>query len=129
MRRAALLFFLLQALFLTANAQDDVQLIQNADFSSLRYREQAPEGANICEKAMYHLYQQLSGRDFYDPPNYMFLRSAIHTLGFVPGVLATLDRILRDSKLGTATTRIDPDDPVIHEGPEAYLPERRRRSR
>jgi hypothetical protein len=128
MRRAALIFFLLQAFLLPSNAQDDVRLIRDADFSAQLYREQAPEGANACETAMYHLYKQLTGRDFYDPPNYMFLRSAVKTLGFFPGVLATLDRILRDSKLGTATSRLDPEHPVIYEGPEAYLPEKRRRS-
>ena len=128
MRRPALVIFLLQAFLFTANAQNDAQLISGADFSSALYSEQPPEGANAFEKAMYHVYRQLCGRDFYDPPNYMFLRSATHTLGLFPAVLATLDRILRDSKLGTATARIDPEDPVIHEGPEAYLPRKRRRS-
>ena len=51
---------------------------------------------------------------------------AVKTLGFIPAVFATADRILRDSKLGTATVKLDPSDPFIHEGPEAYLPEKRR---
>ena len=34
---------------------------------------------------------------------------------------------MRDSKLGTATIRLDPDDTFVHEGPEAYLPEKRRK--
>ena len=120
MRRIALILTLLPAVLFPLNAQNDIQLMLDADFSSKLYREQAPEGANAGEKALYEVYKQLTGRDFYDPPNYMFLRQAVDTLGFVPGVLATLDRILRDSKIGTATVVLDPDDPVIHEGPEAY---------
>lgn len=121
MRRAALIFVLLQAILFPSNAQNDVRLMLDADFSSMLIREQAPAGANGCEKASYEIYKQLTGRDFYDPPNYMFLRQAVDTIGFFPAVLATLDRIVRDSKIGTATVMLDPDDPVIHEGPEAYL--------
>ena len=127
MRRLALIIFLLQALFLSANAQNDIQQMLDADFSSVLISEQAPEDANAAERALYEVYKQLTGRDFFDPPNYMFLRKAVSALGFFPGVFATLDRILRDSKLGTATARLDPDDPFIHEGPEAYLPEKRRK--
>ena len=127
MRRLALILALLPAVLFSASAQNDIQLMLDADFSSRLYCEQAPEGANAGEKALYEIYKQLTGRDFYDPPNYMFLRQAVDTLGLVPGVLATLDRVLRDSKIGTATVVLDPDDPVIHEGPEAYLPEKRRK--
>lgn len=127
MRRLALILFFLQAIAVSANAQNDVQHMLDADFSSLQIREQAPEGANAAEQALYRIYRQLTGRDFFDPPNYMFFRQAVGTLGFVPAVFATLDRILRDSKLGTSTSKLDPEDPYIHEGPEAYLPEKRRK--
>ena len=127
MRRLALIIILLQAVVYSANAQDDIQLMLDADFSSMQIREQAPEGANAAEKALWAVYRQLTGRDFFDPPNYMFLRKAVSSLGFLPGVFATLDRIMRDSKLGTATIRLDPGDPYVHEGPEAYLPEKRRK--
>ena len=124
MRRIALAFILLQAIIFPSNAQNDVRLMLDADFSSKIISEHAPDGANAGEKAMYELYKQLTGRDFYDPPNYMFFRRAVDTLGFVPAVFATLDRVLRDSKIGTATLKLDPDDPVKHEGPEAYAPQR-----
>ncbi|MBQ1780554.1 MAG: hypothetical protein II001_03875 [Bacteroidales bacterium] len=127
MRRPALIIILLQAIILSANAQNDIQQMLDADFSSLQIRDQAPDGANSCEKALYEVYKQLTGRDFFDPPNYMFLRKAIDSLGFFPGVFATVDRIMRDSKLGTATVNLDPADPYVHEGPEAYLPEKRRK--
>ena len=97
-----------------------------ADFSQMLYSERAPEGANTAETALYHIYRQLTGRDFYDPPNYMFFRQAVGTLGFFPAIFATADRILRDSRLGTAQVKLDPEDPFVHEGPEAYLPEKRR---
>lgn len=125
MRRLALILFLFAFAF-SAHAQKDSELLLNADFSALQLHESAPEGANAAELAMYGINRQLTGRDFYDPPNYMFFRQAVKTLGFIPAVFATADRILRDSKLGTATVKLDPSDPFIHEGPEAYLPEKRR---
>ena len=127
MRRLALIILLLLAVFHSANAQNDIQQMLDADFSSMQLSEQAPDGANTAERALYELYKQLTGRDFFDPPNYMFFRQAVNTIGFFPAVFATLDRILRDSKLGTATVKLDPDDPYVHEGPEAYLPEKRRK--
>lgn len=127
MRRLALIIFLLQAVSLSANAQNDIQQMLDADFSYLQASDSVPDGANSAEKALCVIYRQLTGRDFFDPPNYMFLRRAINSLGFFPGVFATLDRIVRDSKLGTATARLDPGDPFIHEGPEAYLPGKRRK--
>lgn len=125
MRRLALIAVLLAFTF-TARAQNDIQQMLDADFSSLQVRESAPEDANAAEKALYVIYRQLTGRDFFDPPNYMFLRKAVSALGFFPGIFATIDRITRDSKLGTATVRLDPADPYVHEGPEAYLPQKRR---
>ena len=124
MRRIVLALVLLQAIIIPTNAQNDVRLMLDADFSSKIITEHAPDGANAGEKAMYELYKQLTGSDFYDPPNYMFFRQAVDTLGFVPAVFATLDRVLRDSKIGTATLKLDPDDPVKHERPEAYAPQR-----
>ena len=124
MRRIALIIILLQALIFPSNAQNDVRLMLDADFSSKIIIEHAPADANAGERALYEVYKQLTGSDFYDPPNYMFFRQAVDTLGFVPAVFATLDRVLRDSKIGTATLKLDPDDPVKHEGPEAYDPQR-----
>jgi len=42
-------------------------------------------------------------------------------------ITATADRILRDTKIGTASAHLDPSDPYIHEGPEAYVPQKRRK--
>ena len=98
----------------------DTALVLDADFSSLRSKESAPEGANAAERALYTVRKQLTGRDFYDPPNYMFFRQAVRSLGLIPAILATLDRLTRDSRIGTVREYIDPDDPFIHEGPQAY---------
>ena len=103
----------------------DTALVLNADFSSLRSKESAPEGANAAERALYTVRKQLTGRDFYDPPNYMFFRQAVRTIGFIPAIFATADRILRDTRLGTMREKLDPEDPYIHEGPEAYKPSAR----
>ena len=124
MRRAA---FLAAAVLLLSAApppdndrEQDSRLALSADFSSLRTSEKSPEGANGAEKALHTIRKQLTGRDYYDPPNYMFFRQAVRSLGVIPAVFATADRILRDTRLGTAREQLDPEDPYIHEGPEAY---------
>lgn len=118
---AVLLFACLKA----SGQTSDLQLLRNADFSSVQLQETPPAGANGFERAMYTVRRQLTGRDFYDPPNYMFFRQAVRSIGFVPAFFATGDRLLRDSRLGTVRTYLNPDDPVIHEGPEAYSPRRK----
>ena len=96
------------------------ELLRNADFSGQLIKETPPAGANCAETAMWSLRRQLTGRDHYEPANYMFVRQAIHEIGFIPAVFATSDRILRDTKIGTVRAIVDPEDGRIHEGPEAY---------
>lgn len=126
MRRAAFLAAI--ALLLSAapppdnDKEKDSRLALNADFSALRTSEKFPEGANGAEKALHTIRKQLTGRDFYDPPNYMFFRQAVRSLGVIPAIFATADRILRDSRLGTVLEPLTPEDSYIHEGPEAYKP-------
>ncbi len=118
---AALLF-----LPLAVNAQSaDSSLVLGRDFGAKLVSEAPPQGANALEKASWHISKQLTGRDFYRPVNYMFFRQAVREIGFFPAIFATADRILRDSKIGTATAELDADNPVIEEGPEAYAPGKR----
>ena len=101
----------------------DKSLILNADFGGKVLQEAPPQEAVGIERAVWHVRRQLSGRDFYDPPNYIFFRQAVRCIGFIPALFATADRLLRDSRIGTAG-QIGPDRPVIQEGPEAYAPGR-----
>ena len=105
-------------------SQNDRDLIINNSFNDKLIEESAPEGANVVEKAAWGVYRQLGGRDFYRPVNYMFFRQAVKEIGLLPAIFATIDRILRDSKIGTYDVRIDADHPVVAEGPEAYAPGR-----
>ena len=118
----------LAALLLSAGAAaqtvSDRSIILDSRFTDKVYEEKAPEGANFAEKALHEVYKQLCGRDFYRPVNYMFFRQAVKEIGFIPAVFASFDRVLRDSKIGTADVRIDADHPVVAEGPEAYAPGR-----
>ena len=107
----------------------DRELLRQADFSRSIVTEQPPEGAGCCGRAMYSVRRQLTGRDVFDPPAYMFFGQAVKQLGLVPAVFATADRLLRDSRIGTVLAHLEPDDPYIHEGPEAYIPEKRRGER
>ena len=107
-----------------AQTVSDRELLLDRQFSDKVYTEKAPEGANAAEKALFEVYKQLVGRDFYRPVNYMFFRQAVKKIGFFPAVFASFDRVLRDSKLGTADVWIDADHPVVNEGPEAYAPGR-----
>lgn len=118
------LFLLLLAAPAAAQSVSDRDLVLKRDFSEQKTKEQAPEGANCFERASWHISKQLTGRDYYRPVNFMFFRQAVKEIGFIPAVFATADRILRDSKLGTYDVWIDPDYPVITEGPEAYAPGR-----
>ena len=93
------------------------------DFSEKIISQAPPEGANAVEKAAWFVNNQLTGRDFYEPANYMFFRQAVKKIGFIPAVFATADRIVRDSRIGTASARLDAEHPTIKEGPEAYAPQ------
>jgi len=116
-------FCLIFSLILPPPGSDTALLLQS-DFSEKIIEQKAPEGANGLEKASWLVNNQLTGRDFYDPANYLFFRQAVKQIGFFPAVFATADRILRDSKLGTFDVHIDATNPVVHEGPEAYSPKR-----
>ena len=125
-RLLPLLLALLLPLSLGAQATDR-DLIADADFSSLLSRETRPDSLSVAEKLMFTVNQQLTGRCYFDPPCYLYFGQAVRTLGIVSGTLSTLDHIIRCSRIGTARIHFDPADPFIHEGPEVYLPERRRR--
>ena len=128
-----ILSLVIALLLLPANIQDgdstavhnnERNIILNRNFSEKMITQDAPAGANLVEKAAWTVNLQLVGRDFYRPENYMFFRQAVKTIGFFPAIFATADRIIRDSKMGTAGARIDADHPVIEEGPEVYAPGR-----
>ncbi|MBO4670456.1 MAG: hypothetical protein J5640_01245 [Bacteroidales bacterium] len=124
--KAILLFALLLGAPAAAQSMSDRALIFSRDFSDQATEKHAPDGANCFERMSWRISRQLTGRDFYSPANYMFFRQAVKEIGFIPAVFATADRILRDSKLGTYDVHMDPERPVIEEGPEAYAPWRAR---
>ena len=102
----------------------DRSAILGRDFSGAVVTENAPEGADWAERAAWTVRKQLSGRDYYKPATYMFLRPAIHELGFFPAIFATFDRITRDNRLGAAHI----PGSLVEEGPEAYAPARHARA-
>ena len=126
MRRLLVMLILLLPLGLRAQT-DDRTLLLEADFTPLLSREAPPEGISPIEKSMYRMNLQLTGRCYFNPPCYLFYSQAVRDLGFLRGSFATVDRLLRCSRIGTARVHFDPADPHIHEGTEAYLPERRQR--
>ena len=101
-------------------AQQDRTLMLQADFDTLLVREPFPEGANGAEKAAITIGRQLLGHNYYNPPNVLFLRQAVREIGPVRGILATSDRLLRASKIGTADYSLPRPPRGIEEGPEAY---------
>lgn len=105
-----------------AGIPPEAAAVLEKDFSQQIIVQSPPEGANAAEKAAWFVNNQLTGRDFYDPANYMFFRQAVKGIGFIPAIFATADRILRDSRIGTASARLDAGHPTIQEGPEAYAP-------
>ena len=101
-------------------AQQDRTLMLQADFDTLLVREPFPDGANGAEKAAITIGRQLLGHNYYNPPNVLFLRQAVREIGPVRGILATSDRLLRASKIGTADYSLPRPPRGIEEGPEAY---------
>ena len=100
-------------------AQQDRNLMLQADFDTLLVREPFPEGANGVEKAAITIGRQLLGHNYYNPPNVLFLRQAVREIGPVRGILATSDMLLRASKIGTADYSLPRPPRGIEEGPEA----------
>ena len=123
-RRILTIAALLLAMQAAAQNVCDRQVMLDRSFRDMAVQDDAPDGANPAEKALHRIYRQFTGRDFYKPANYMFFRQAVKEIGFIPAVFATMDRVLRDSKLGTADVHMDPGDPYVEEGPEAYAPRR-----
>ena len=101
-------------------AQQDRNLMLQADFDSLLVREPFPEGAPGAATAAITIGRQLLGHNYYNPPNVLFLRQAVREIGPVRGILATSDRLLRASKIGTADYSLPRPPRGIEEGPEAY---------
>ena len=103
-------------------AQQERDLMLHADFDSLTVRETFPKSANGIEKAAITIGRQILGHNYYNPPNVLFLRQAVREIGPVQGILATSDRLLRASKIGTADYSLPRPPLGIEEGPEAYTP-------
>ena len=120
MKRLAIIAAVLFACASAFAQTDERALLRRADFSKRQITETPPAGANAAEKAMWGVRRQMTGHDMYEPANYMFFRPAVREIGFFPAIFATADRILRDTKLGTAYAVPDMEDGKIHEGPEAY---------
>ena len=103
-------------------AQENRSLMLRQDFSKLRVEEHFPDSISAAERFAGTIGRQLTGHNFYNPPTYLFLRPAVRQLGFAGGLLATSDRVMRASKIGTADNKVPRGPFGIEEGPEAYLP-------
>ena len=102
-------------------AQENRSLMLRQDFSKLRVEEHFPDSISAAERIAGTIGKQLTGHNFYNPPTYLFLRPAVRQLGFAGGLLATSDRVMRASKIGTADNKVPRGPFGIEEGPEAYL--------
>ena len=102
-------------------AQENRSLMLRQDFSKLRVEEHFPDSISAAERFAGTIGRQLTGHNFYNPPTYLFLRPAVRQLGFAGGLLATSDRVMRASKIGTADNKVPRGPFGIEEGPEAYL--------
>ena len=102
-------------------AQENRSLMLRQDFSKLRVEEHFPDSISAAERIAGTIGRQLTGHNFYNPPTYLFLRPAVRQLGFAGGLLATSDRVMRASKIGTADNKVPRGPFGIEEGPEAYL--------
>lgn len=117
----ALLFLML--LSVSASGQSDRDLV-------LEKLKPATQQSDTTNHKVYHLLRaQLRGQCYYAPECVDFFPQAVKDLGPVRGTLSTLDRMMRDTYIGTATfpAALKGKDGRIHEGTEAYR--RRRKSK
>ena len=117
--------FLLPALLLLASLpaiaqpQTDRELVQRA-------LEKRPAKDTTSHK-LYHLIRhQMRGRCYYEPECVDFYPQAVREFGPIRGTLSMLDRMTRDTYIGTVAFPLKGDDGKVHEGTQAY---RRRRGR
>ena len=118
MRRAGLIAVLLMAA-VAAYGQTDRELVQKA-------LEVTP-AKDTTKHKLYHLFRnQMRGQCYYAPECVEFFPQAVRDLGPIRGTFSTLDRLTRDTYIGTATfpKALKGSDGRIHEGTKAY---RRRR--
>ena len=118
MRKACLIAMLLTAA-VSAYGQTDRELVQNV------LGQTVPKDSS--KHKLYHLFRnQMRGQCYYSPECVEFFPQAVRDLGPVRGTLSTLDRLTRDTFIGTASfpQTLKGKDGRIHEGTQAY---RRRR--
>ena len=121
MKARALILCLLSFFTIPLFAQTtDRDLVEKA----LEESQSAPKKTH----KVYHLFRdQLRGGCYYEPECVEFYPRAVRQLGFLRGTLSMIDRMMRDTYIGTATfpAELKGEDGKIHEGPDAY---RRRRT-
>lgn len=84
-------------------------------------------GRDTSSHKLYHLFRdQMRGQCYYEPECVEFFPQAVHELGFLRACFSMLDRMTRDTYIGTATfpRELRDKEGKIHENSKAY---RRRR--
>lgn len=126
-RSLILLIFILVSAGARAQTISDKQLIGSVSFEDHEYEETLPEGLSASARTAAIIGRQLTGDCYFEPECYMFVRQAIDSLGIIPGLIITADRLTRCSRIGTSQHHHFNEDGKIHEGVEVYMPKKRRK--
>lgn len=123
MRRAILLAALILACTVSKAQNSDATLLRRVSFDS---PVPAADSLGTEGSSDSLIGRQLSGTCPFIPDHRAFFRSAVRKAGFIPAVVFTLDRLTRSGRVGTSQHHRFSEDGFIHEGVEAYLPDKRK---
>ena len=124
MRRALTLIAALLAYVVAEAQQSDAALLRRASFDA---PPAAADSLKAADRIAGALGRQLAGSCPFDPGHPAFFRQAVREAGAIPAVFFTADRLTRSGRVGTTQHHHFSEDGLIHEGVEAYLPDRRKK--
>lgn len=122
MKKGALIAFLLLFTIPLFAQTNDRDLVEKA------LAEAQSPGRDTVNHKLYRLFRaQMRGQCYYEPECVEFFPQALRDLGPVRGFMSMLDRMTRDTFIGTASfpAELKGRDGKIHEGTDAYRRRRR----
>jgi hypothetical protein len=125
MKRAILLAAAILVCAAATAQTSDGALLRRASFDSPAAA--ADSAGTAAGRLAAAVGRQLAGTCPFDPDQRTFFREAVRQAGFFPAVIFTVDRMTRGGRIGTAQHHHFSEDGLIHEGVEAYLPDKRKK--
>lgn len=124
MKRAAILIAALLACASAKAQTEDAALLRRVSFDA---PAETADSLTALGRTTEAIGLQLAGSHPFDPGHRTFFREAVREAGFIPAIFFTADRLTRSGRVGTTQHHHFSEDGLIHEGVEAYLPDKRKK--